>query len=390
MELYSIECLEKKDMSLTVSIVGAGLGGLMLARVLHVRGVASVVYEAEASATARGQGGMLDIHDFNGQLALKDAGLFEIFQTLIHPGGQQHRVLATNGTVLVDHADDGSGGRPEVPRGELRRILLESLPEATVRWGHKVTSVTALGGGRHRLAFANGLTTTTDLVVGADGAWSKIRPLLSDEKPAYTGTTFIETYLFDADNLHAASAEAVGGGSLFAVAPGKGIMGHREPAGVLHTYVSLNKPREWIEDIDFSDPLMALGRVAEEFAGWSPALTALITDGETDPVARPLYTLPVDHRWDRVAGVTLVGDAAHLMIPSGEGANLAMFDGAELAKVVASYPDDLEQALALYEEALFTRSAAAALEAKETIEMLFGDDSPRTLVAMFSGLGAAG
>ena len=199
---------------------------------------------------------------------------------------------------------------------------------------------------------------TTELLVGADGAWSKVRPLLSDATPEYVGTTFIETYLYDADERHPATAEAVGGGAMYALAPGKGIVAHREAGGVLHTYVELNRPAEWIADIDFTDAAAATARVAAEFDGWAPELTALITDGETAPVPRMIHALPDAHRWDRVPGVTLLGDAAHLMPPSGEGANLAMFDGAELGTAIAAHPDDIEAALAAYEEAMFPRSAS--------------------------------
>ena len=367
-------------MNTPVTIVGAGLGGLTLARVLHVHGIRATVYEAEASAHARAQGGMLDIHENNGQLALKAAGLFDKFLEIIHPGGQETRALDKHGNVLLDDLDDGTGGRPEVPRGELRRILLESLPEGTVRWGHKLTAASPLGGGRHVLTFADGSIVTSDLLVGADGAWSRVRPLLSEAKPAYVGTSFIETYLYDAETRHKASAEAVGGGALFAVVPGKGILAHRQPKGVLHTYVELNKPKDWIDSIDFSDPVTALVKVAEEFDGWAPALTALITDGETEPLLRPIYALPVEHRWDRVPGVTLLGDAAHLMIPSGEGANLAMFDGAELGKAIAANPGDVEATLMAYEKDLFPRSAFEAAEAEGVLKVCLGPNAPQSLI----------
>jgi 2-polyprenyl-6-methoxyphenol hydroxylase-like FAD-dependent oxidoreductase len=243
-----------------------------------------------------------------------------------------------------------------VPRGELRRILLESLPAGTVRWGHKLTAVASVGGGQHLLTFANGSTVTTDLLVGADGAWSRVRPLLSEAKPYYTGITYIETYLFESDTRHKSSAEVVGGGMLFALVPGKGIMAHREPNGVLHTYAAFKKPKDWIADINFSDPAAAVACIAKEFDGWASELTALINQGESAPVLRPIYSLPNEHRWDRVPGVTLIGDAAHLTAPSGEGANLAMYDGAELAKAIAANWGDLEAAL--LREGLFSSQRA--------------------------------
>jgi 2-polyprenyl-6-methoxyphenol hydroxylase-like FAD-dependent oxidoreductase len=368
-----------------ITIIGAGLGGLTLARVLHVHGIPATIYEADASADARTQGGMLDIHDYNGQLALKAAGLFDEFRQIIHEGGEATRVLDQHGTVLLDESDDGSGGRPEVHRGDLRRILLDSLPAGTIQWGHKVTAAHPLGDGRHELTFADGSTVTTSLLVGADGAWSRIRPLLSDVKPEYVGTSFIETYLFDADERHPASAKTVGGGALFALAPGKGIQAHRETDGVLHTYVALTKPREWITGIDFADPNAAKARVAAEFDGWAPELTALITDGETAPIPRMLHALPIGHRWERVPGVTLLGDAAHLMSPSGEGANLAMYDGAALGKAIAEHRGDLEAALAEYEDAMFARSAKAAAEATSILGLCFDDNAPHGLIDLFTG-----
>ena len=372
-------------MTVLATIIGAGLGGLMLARVLHVHGIAATIHKAEASPDARAQGGLLDIHEEDGQRALKAAGLFDGFRALVHAGGQATRVLDRRANVLLDQPDDGTGGRPEVPRGALRRLLLDSLPAGTVHWGRKLVAVESLGDGRYRLRFADGSTETTALLVGADGAWSRVRPLLSMAKPAYTGISYVETNLLDADVRHPASAQAVGGGAMFALAPGQAILAHREPGAVLHAYVALIKPEDWIAGIDFSDPPAARARVVAEFAGWAPALTALITDGDTDPVPRPIFALPADHRWDRLAGVTLLGDAAHLMTPSGDGANLAMFDGTELAAAIAAHPGDVEAALRAYERDLFPRSEAKAIEAADGLrDVLFGAGSPRSAVEFFT------
>lgn len=369
----------------TVTIVGAGLGGLVLARILHLHGIPATIYEAEASAGARAQGGQLDIHAEDGQRALEAAGLTEAFRAIIHEGGQATRVLDRRGAVLFAQDDDGSGGRPEVLRGELRRILLESLPDGTVRWGRKLAAISPLGGGRHELAFEDGSTVTTRLLVGADGAWSNVRRLLIDATPDYVGISFVETWLHDVDARHPATAEAAGGGALFALEPGRGIFVHREAGGVLHAYVALTRPTAWFAAIDFADPATARARIAAQFDGWAPALTALITDGRTPPVLRPLHTLPTGLRWPRVPGVTLLGDAAHLAPPAGEGANLALLDGAELASAIAAYPGDTEAALAAYEAAMFPRSEAAAVEAHRILSLCLDDRAPFGLIDFFTG-----
>ncbi|MEV7393650.1 NAD(P)/FAD-dependent oxidoreductase [Streptomyces sp. NPDC091215] len=371
-----------------VTIIGAGLGGLTLARVLHVHGVPVTVYEADASPSARTQGGMLDIHDYNGQLALHAVGLMDEFHAIVLAGRQAMRVLDQDGTVLFTEADDGTGGRPEALRGDLRRILLGSLPAGTVRWGHRVDSARPLGGGRHEVTFDDGTTVDTGLLVGADGAWSRVRPLLSTAIPEYAGTSFVETYLFDADTRHPAAAEAVGGGSMIAPSPGKEIFAHRESGDTLHTYVALTRPLDWFAAIDFTDAAAATARIAAEFDGWAPALTALITDGDTAPVLRPHHALPAGHRWDRVPGVTLLGDAAHLQAPNGEGANLAMLDGAELGRALAAHPDDTEAALAEYERAMFPRSAeVATYEGAEVHRIDSADNTAQGLVDLFAEKG---
>ena len=176
-----------------IAIIGAGLGGLTTARVLHVHGIEAAVFELEPDRHARVQGGMLDIHDHNGQQAVRAAGLWDEFAALIHPGGETSRILDHTATVLREDHDTGELSRPEVDRGQLRDMLIDSLPERTIQWGHRVSAVRPVPEfpGRHEVHFADGETMTTDLLIGADGAWSKIRPLVSSAWPTYTGISFV-------------------------------------------------------------------------------------------------------------------------------------------------------------------------------------------------------
>ncbi|WP_245665057.1 FAD-dependent oxidoreductase [Actinoplanes subtropicus] len=297
------------------------------------------------------------------------------------------RVLDRHGAVLAELADDGSLARPEALRGDIRRILLDSLPAGTVRWGRKLLEATPLGDGRHELTFADGSTAVSGLLVGADGTWSKVRPLLSDRKPAYAGVSYIDTYLHDVDERHPEAAEAVGNGAMYALVPGQGFLAHREAGDVIHTYVILNRPVEWFTAIDFADAGAARQRIAAEFEGWAPALISLITDGETRPILRAIHRLPDRHRWDRTPGVTLLGDAAHVTVPGGEGANLAMLDGAELGQAIAAHPDDPETACTTYEEVMFRRGEAEAIAARDTVELIFGAGAPHDLAELLNGTG---
>lgn len=380
------QLLDERKNNLTdpIVIVGAGLGGLTLARVLHINGIKSVVFEAEAFALARSQGGLLDIHDYNGQIALKAAGLHQAFLDLVIEGADAKRVVDIAGEIML--AWPGSVGRPEVDRGDLRGILLASLPAGTVRWGHKLQRAKPLGDGRHNLRFSNGLSFTSSLLVGADGAWSKVRPLVSDAQPLYTGTSFVETFLHDVDIRHRATADVVGNGTLMAVAPGKGILAHRHADGTIQAYISLNRPEKWFADIDLTSPL----QIALEFGGWAPALTAMITASETPPILRPIYAFPTGHRWQRKTGVTLLGDAAHLMSPfAGEGANLALYDAAELARQLVEHPANVEVALSAYEKDLFDRTEPFAEESDRNLRIFFDERAPASLIEFFASAAPA-
>ena len=368
-----------------IAVIGAGLGGLTTAGVLHRHGIEAAVYDLEASPDARDQGGMLDIHEASGQAALRAAGLFEQFRAIIHPGGEAMRILDQHAVVRM-RDDSEDTGRPEVNRNDLRRILLGALPEGMIRWGAKSTGARPLGDGRHEVSLADGTVFTTDLLIGADGAWSKIRPLLSDAVPAYTGVSFVEAELREAATRHPELADLVGGGMMFAFAQEKGIMTHLETDGTIHAYVALRIPLDWSQSIDFADTAKAKARLLEYFEGWDDRLRSLVGSADGTLVARPIHALPIGHRWPRIPGVTLLGDAAHLMSPfAGEGANLAMFDGSELAGALVAHPGRTEAALEAYEQAMFARAEPAAAEAAANLELCFRADAPQGLLEQFAG-----
>jgi 2-polyprenyl-6-methoxyphenol hydroxylase-like FAD-dependent oxidoreductase len=356
-----------------IAIIGAGMAGLTLASVLHRHDVPFAIYDGDASATSRHQGGMLDIHEDTGQIALAAAGLSEAFRNIIFEGGDAMRIVDKTGTIRME--DDGDGSRPEVDRGALRDLLLSSLPEGTVRWGSRVTDAYPDGSG-YRVSFADGTSIVTDMLVGADGAWSKVRPIISNAVPEYLGHSFVEVRIPDAAASRPELAVIVGHGSLFALSHEKGILAHHEGNGEICVYVAIKAPIEQITGQPVTEKSLL-----DHFSDWHEDLRGLISAGDGAFLPRPLYALPSDHRWDHRPGVTLIGDAAHLMSPfAGEGANLAMFDGAMLASAIVDNPHSIDAAVAAFEAEMFERSRTSATESAGNLIVSFQPDAPQGLI----------
>jgi len=359
-----------------ITIIGAGLGGLTLAKVLHKNGIASVIYDADLSATSRHQGGMLDIHQETGQAALQVAGLLEAFGKLTLEQGDAMRILDKTGAVLLTR--DGDGSRPEIERGVLRDLLLSSLPPGIVHWNARVTGISRADSG-FKLTFADSSTATADILVGADGAWSKVRPLVSQASPTYGGISFVELRYLDADRNHPMAAALVGKGLMFAFSDERGLIGHRAPNNELCVYAALKVPADWV------DQRVSRAMLHEHFSAWHANFHEMLAKSDGDLVPRAIYMLPVGHSWPRTPGVTLLGDAAHLMSPfAGEGANLAMIDGADLANAIIAHSNDIESAFAAFEATMFPRAREAATESAANLEIAFEPDAPRRMLEFFA------
>lgn len=373
----------------SIAIVGAGLGGLVLARILQIHGIPSAVYELDLAPDARKQGGPLDMHEESGQLALRTAGLYEEFRRLTRPQGEAMRILDKSGTIFINHAPEGGeSGRPEIDRMALRDLLIASLDPGRIVWGHKVTAVKSLGEGRYELSFANGSSTAVDLLVGADGTWSKVRPLLSTVVPEYCGISYVELDLSDVNQRHPNLAALVGPGIFFALGDNKALLAHG--GADIHLGASLRVPQDWTvkSGVDWSNAPAARDILLKEFADWSMELKDLIRNCDDTIIPRLIYALPTGHSWPRLPGVTLLGDAAHVMSPyAGEGANIAMLDAAELALAIAEHGDDVEAALTEHETTMFPRGTAAAEKSAQGLDLCFAADAPQGMVHFFESMG---
>ncbi|WP_433538718.1 FAD-dependent oxidoreductase [Micromonospora sp. CA-249363] len=366
-------------MTMRLAIVGGGLGGLTLARILHLHGVEAVVHEREANRSARSQGGMLDLHPESGQRALTEAGLGGDFRASARPEGEEHRILDPAGRTLVHHTPrPGSyDGRPEIDRTVLRDLLLDALPPDTVAWGRRLVAATPRAAGGFVLTFDGGDRAECDLLVGADGARSVVRPLLTDAPLSHV-SSHVELTISDAERRHPNLVELVGPGNLWCVGVRQILAAQRLGNGSIRVGISLPADDRDLDAYRDKRVLLSL------FDGWDARLTALIDAGDDAPITRRVEAMPVGARWAHRPGITLLGDAAHLMPPVGEGANQAMLDAAELARELVTHAGDPDAAIRAYEEAMFARVQPIAEMCARVQAMMLSPTAADDLVRFFT------
>lgn len=401
-----------------IAIVGGGPAGLTLGLLLHKRGIPFTIFELRQKPSddeLAKPSGMLDLHDESGLAALRECGVYEKFLQLTGECTEAQKIADKEGNII--HQDEGElSDRPEISRHALTKLLSSHLPEGAIQYNHKLLSATRDSSGtsepQTELNFAGDSGKKPfDLVIGADGAWSKVRNMLTDVKPFYAGTQNLTVTIQHITTKYPHLADLVGTGSFSALGLRHGVMSHRGPNDSARLYVlvtvedeqfatssGLTEQKTTAKDVKhrFLDDKALLG-------AWGPQIKELVSvacDEETadNPGAaadiKPLYMLPIGASWEHKTGVTLIGDAAHLMCPwAGEGVNLAMWDALLLAHAITkayntiSNADNFQHALGPllkdFETEMVVRATEKAEESYSNGQMLFSDDAADAFAAFF-------
>jgi 2-polyprenyl-6-methoxyphenol hydroxylase-like FAD-dependent oxidoreductase len=377
-----------------VAIIGGGPGGLTLARLLQLQNVQVKVYERDLNKNARVQGSPLDLHDESGLAAIRKALLFDEFKNNFMPGADKTLIVDESANLFFsDHETnleedfDNEYFRPEIDRGVLRKILLESLQPETVVWDSHFISMEKQNEG-WLLHFKNGLSTYADIVIGSDGANSKIRPYITDIKPIYSGITMLEGNVYQSKKTTPTIHSLLNGGKIMAFGNTKNILMGQKGGGDLGFYTSFKADETWATNngLDYSDKAQILEWFKNEYREWSSVWYELFENVAIPFIPRPIYCVPLNQTWKTLPNVTMIGDAAHVMPPfAGEGANMAMLDALELSEYLTSDNyNTVQEAISCYEHNMRKRAAKAAQESLENGEKMHSKEALKTMLAFFN------
>jgi len=377
-----------------VAIIGGGPGGLTLARLLQLKNVNVKVYERDLNKNARVQGAPLDMHDGSGLAAIYKADLFEEFKNNFLPGADKTLILNEKAEVFYSdhetnvHEDFGNEYfRPEIDRGALRKILLESLQPETVVWNSHFVSMQAQNEG-WLLHFKDGNSVYADIVIASDGANSKIRPYITDIKAFYTGIVMLEGNIYESAKNAPTITSLINGGKIMAFGDKQNILLGQKGGGDLGYYASFKADENWTKTngLDYADKTQMLEWFKTEYPEWSSNWYELFENVSAPFIPRPIYCMPLDQTWEALPNLTLIGDAAHVMPPfAGEGANMAMLDALELGECLTSDQyKTVQEAISDYETIMRKRASEAAQESIENGEKMHSKEALKTMLEFFS------
>ena len=378
-----------------IAIVGGGPGGLTLARLLQLKNVNVKVYERDVHKNVRVQGSPLDLHENSGLAALQKAKLIAEFKKNFMAGADKGTIVNEQAEIFYsDHdtkREENFGHehfRPEIDRGALRKILLESLQPENIVWDSHFLSMEKQGEG-WLLHFKNGKFNYADIVIGADGANSKIRPYITGIKAIYTGITMLEGNVYEAEKYVPQISAILRGGKIMAFGNKKNILMGQKANGEIGFYASFKAEENWAtkSSLNFSDKSQLLQWFKKEYAEWSNVWYELFENAITPFIPRPIYCMPLDQTWEALSNVTILGDAAHVMPPfAGEGVNMAMLDALELSESLTSNKhNSVQNAISFYEINMRKRASIKAKESLENGERMHSVNALAIMTDFFSG-----
>ena len=372
--------MKKQDLK-HIAIVGGGPGGLMLGLLLQRQGFSFTIYERGYQNMHSDRGGSLDIHDDSGQLPLKEAGIFENFRKHARYEGEDTRIVNKDGEILYDEDAEGEGNRPEIDRGKLCDIIMEQIHPENIKYGFKFEKLIQRDNGEVELVFENGTTVMTDLVIGADGAFSQIRSYLTNAKPEYTGISMIE--MNSDENEHPDLLKFNKNGKLIGLGGDQAILGQRNGDGRIMAYISFKTKYEKLDEYRKLSLDALKERLLAEYSDWDSELKNYIAYIYDDIKFRRIYKLPIGLTWATQPNITIIGDAAHLMSPfAGEGVNMALYDAYLLAESFKNF-NNLTEVLKVYEQQMFEITKIHAKESQDNLEIFFSENGAEKMTQFF-------
>ncbi|MFZ6744408.1 FAD-dependent oxidoreductase [Undibacterium sp. JH2W] len=370
-----------------IAIIGAGPGGLTLARLLQMHGAKVKVFERDANQFARVQGATLNLNEGSGLSALRAAGLMEAFEQAYRPGADKMLFVDAQAAVIIDELETESSDRPEIDRGPLRDMLLAALAEDTVVWDARFSSLQRTDDSVE-IVFENGDKFTADLLVAADGANSKVRPYITSLKPEYSGVTVLEGSVADIQSTIPELYELLDGGKICVLDDEKTLFIVLKGDGSVAFYTGHKADQHWCTQcgIDFSDREQVLAWFRQEFKGWSDIWAELFRHAMLPFIPRPQFCVQLDQSWPSLSNLTMLGDAAHVMPPyAGEGVNMAMQDALVLANQLLDPATDMRTAITAYEAEMRERNAQTAAETLKFTEIFHSYEAVPFFREFFSG-----